>query len=64
MPYDEQKFLLASTPTRGQARLQMWSRHLVLGRTLGRFPVGINCSSKDLVRHSFLGHSGYMAKLA
>jgi len=29
------------TPKRGQARSEMQSRHLVLGRTLGRFPVGL-----------------------
>jgi len=31
-------------------------RHLVLGQTLGRFPVGVDGSPKDLVRYSFLGH--------
>jgi len=37
-----------STPRRHQARSEMKSRHLVLGRTLGRIPVGVDCSLKDL----------------
>jgi len=36
---------------------------MVLGQTLGHFPVGVDCSLKDLVRHSFLGHFGHMAEL-
>ena len=54
---------VALTPRRDQARSEMQSRHLVFGRPLGRFPVGVDCSSKDLSCHSFLGHSGHMAKL-
>jgi len=36
---------------------------MVLGHTLGRFPVGGESSLMDLVRHSFLGHFGHMAEL-
>jgi len=52
-----------STPRRYQARSEMQSLHLVLGRTLGRFPVGVDCSLKDLVCYSFRGHCGHMAEL-
>jgi len=65
--HHQQKFqivLLASTPGRDQARSEMSSRNLDLGQTPVRFPVGVDCSPKDLVRHSFLGDSGYMAELA
>ena len=58
-PHD-QHISADSTRRRYQARSEMYSRHLVLGRTLRFFPVGVDCSPKDLVRHSFLGHSGYM----
>jgi len=33
--------LAGSTPRRGQARSEMWSCHFVLGRPLGRFPMGL-----------------------
>jgi len=36
---------------------------LVLRQALVRFPVGVDCSPKDLVRHSFMGHSGHVAEL-
>jgi len=53
-----------STPRRDQQGRRCTAvRHLVLGRTLGRFPVGVDCSPKELIRHSFLEHSGYMAEL-
>ena len=51
-----------STPIRHQARLEMQSLHLVLKRMLDHFPVGVDYSLKDLVRYSFMGHSGYMAE--
>jgi len=52
-----------STPRRYQANLEMESLHLVLARTLGRFPVGvdIDCSLNGLVRYSFLGQFAHMA---
>ena len=52
-----------STPRRDHARTDVatppgpW-------RPLGRFPVGVDCSPNDLLRQSFLGHSGHMAELA
>jgi len=39
----------------------MKSLHLVLGRPLGRFPVGV-ASHQDVHRQSFLGHYELMAR--
>jgi len=41
----------------------MWSRHLVLGQTLGRFPVGGDSSLMDLIRRSFLGRFRHTTEL-
>ena len=51
-----------STPRRNQARSKMKSRHLALGQTLGRFPVGGDSSLKDLFRRSFMRHVGHMVE--
>jgi len=45
----------ASKPKRGQARSEMYSRHLVLGLPLGCFPVGVDRFTAGIARFSRFG---------